>query len=224
MRSLKSKSSMALLIAILPLASACHHNSDREEETHIASSQPATSSVSDSRTGLERQNEASSRYIEAELKDWRPPDGLQPPPATIRVSSIDLEGSWLGRTGMDTASMVISRRNDGTFDVNFSTSGCLGGWRLKRTATYKDGILELDRPVQEYCPITFRRLYTIRANGTELLLPETSVADLMQDRDADGNFNPGSIGIRFYTYGRREQRMRSRNPYLNVIDPNPTDD
>jgi hypothetical protein len=49
--------------------------------------------------------------------------------------------------------------------VNLQTSGCVGGWTLRRTGRYSDGVLELDRPVLEYCPVTYQKLYAIRVAG-----------------------------------------------------------
>jgi hypothetical protein len=224
MRNLKSRSLLVSFVAMLSVVPACLRTTDTENEVPVTASQPANSTVSDRKTSIEKERNESTRQMEARLKNWQAPEGLQLPPDSIRISSVALEGSWLGRTGMDSARMNITRREDDTFDVEFVAGGCLGRWQLSRTATYSDGILELDRPVQEYCPITFKRLYTIRVDGTELLLPETNVAALMEGLDPNGHSNEGSICVSFYTYGRHETRMRSRYPHLFVDDPKPSDD
>jgi len=106
--------------------------------------------------------------------------------------------------------MNIQRRSDGNYDIDFATSGCLSGWQLKRTGSYRDGVLTLDRPVREYCPITFKTMYAMRVDGKELLLPAPNVDDLLKALDTAGNSRPGTIGVSFYTYGRQSDRGREQ--------------
>ncbi|HEY3244901.1 MAG TPA: hypothetical protein VGM03_16290 [Phycisphaerae bacterium] len=128
------------------------------------------------------------------------------PPEKLRDGSIDIEGDWIRRTRLDSARMRVKHRSSNHYDVEFATSGCLSRWQLKRTGSYRDGVLTLNRPVQEYCPITFNTLYAIRADGKELLVPAPNIADLLKDLDDNGNSRPNTIGARFYTYGRRHDR------------------
>ncbi len=175
-----------------------------------STSQPSVSG-GDAPPCIEEQVGESSRYVEAELAKWSPKAAdLQVPPEKLRDSSIEVEGDWIGRTGMDSARMSIQRRSSNDYDIDFATSGCLSHWELRRTGTYRDGVLTLDRPVQEYCPITFKTLYAIRVDGKELLLPASNVSNLLKDLDDDGRSRPNTIGVRFYTYGRRADRDPAR--------------
>lgn len=149
----------------------------------------------------------SSTRMEAELAKRSPGSAdKQVPPEKLRDRSLDIEGDWIGRTGMDSAQMSIKRRSEREYDIDFATGGCLGHWKLKRTGSYHEGVLTLDRPVQEYCPITFKTLYAVRVDGKELLLPASNIDDLLRDLYNSGNSRPGTIGVSFYTYGRRSDR------------------
>jgi hypothetical protein len=125
--------------------------------------------------------------MEAKLAWWSPKaKDLQMPPEKLRDGSIDIEGDWIRRTRLDSARMRVKHRSSNHYDVEFATSGCLSRWQLKRTGSYRDGVLTLNRPVQEYCPITFNTLYAIRADGKELLVPAPNTADLLKDLDDMG--------------------------------------
>ena len=46
-----------------------------------------------------------------------------------------------------------------------------------RSATYRDGVITLDRPVKEMFGPIYQRLYTVAFEGTEHLLPSANVAE-----------------------------------------------
>lgn len=185
---------------------------DQNNSTIETSAPPLQATSSPSQEVPESEFDAliadqQAQYIEKKLAAWSP--GIkdkQVPPDKIRDRSVDIEGDWIGRTGMDSAKMSIKRRSGDGYEVRFSTSGCLSRWQLKRTGTYQDGVLVLNRPVQEYCPITFQTLYAIHVDGKNYLLPSCSVSEVLTDLDEQGNSKPNTIGIRFYTYGRSAER------------------
>ncbi|MFN0138128.1 MAG: hypothetical protein ACKVS9_18645 [Phycisphaerae bacterium] len=182
---------------------------DRHDE--IATPEPDSLS---SESNVHSWDEAQTAcFIEQELADWSPSVAdAQAPPEYLRNRSVAIEGVWIGRTDMDYASMTITRRADNNYDVEFVTGGSLSSWCLKRTASYRDGVLTLDRPVREYCPITFKSMFTIQVDGKELLLPASTVSEFLPDVDADGNSRPRTIGVSFYTYGRRADRLANERP------------
>ena len=102
--------------------------------------------------------------------------------------------------------MTIQRRDEVSYRVEFFTSGCLRRWALERTATYWDGVLTLNRPVREYASKTYDRLYAVRINGEECLLPACSVGQIQNELDGDGEPVFDTIGVRFHTHGRASIR------------------
>jgi hypothetical protein len=202
-RTLRSVSLLAVLSSVL-FGGNCARN---EVHSNVTSQSSASNTVT--AQSIDEQTAEASREVEAELAKWSPTTAdAQVPPEKLRDRSIGIEGEWIGRTGMDSARLNIKRRPDNDYEVEFATSGCLSRWRLTRKGTYRDGTLTLDRPVQEYCPITFKTLYAIRVDGKELLLPAPSVAELLKDLDDSGNSKPHTIGVSFYTYGHRSDRVR----------------
>ena len=154
--------------------------------------------------------------METELAKWSPSsEDMKVPRESLRDRSMNVTGEWIGRTGMDYAALSIKPRSGNEYDVTFATGGCLSDWQLRRIGKYAHGVLTLDRPVQEYCPITFNTLYAIRIDGKELLLPAGNTTELMEDVDSDGHAKSNSIGVSFYTYGRAADRREASWPFQN---------
>lgn len=205
-----SSSLAGVAIALLLLAAGCTQTGKTAKhappDSAVQSGDPAGGDWD-----ADKWTRESSARMEAELAKWTPSaTDKQVPPEKLRDRSFDIEGDWIGRTGMDSAQMSIKRRSDREYDIDFATGGCLDHWKLKRTGSYHDGVLTLDRPVQEYCPITFKTMYAIRVDGKELLLPAPNVDDLLKDLDNSGNSRSGTIGVSFYTYGRGSDRESNR--------------
>ncbi len=74
-------------------------------------------------------------------------------------------------------------------------------WKLRRTGHYSGGALVLNRPVEEYFPLTYQRLYAVRVGSTEYLVPDVVVARF-QNAMVPGTWDAGGSGVRFYAFTR----------------------
>jgi hypothetical protein len=145
---------------------------------------------------------------ERALRKWRPDkENDQAPHLSLLSAAPNLEGYWGRFMGFDSASLEFTRREDGRFDVRFSSGGCLGGLDLTRTAEAKEGTILLDLPVREYAGTTYQRLYVVRVQGKEYLLPDRNVkrfeASLTKDRKAIRS----GCDAHFEVYQRKEKRQ-----------------
>jgi hypothetical protein len=118
----------------------------------------------------------SERIVERRLDRWKPTkeNDWAPSPAIQRPQT-DIAGTWQVSRGLDGSSLVITRSGPGSYDITLQTAGCLGSWTLRRTGRYSAGVLVLNRPVQEYLPITYQKLYAVRIGSAECLVPNISL-------------------------------------------------
>ena len=93
-----------------------------------------------------------------------------PPAKGELVEGVDLEGTWRSRPFFDYTAITFKKQRDGNYSVCFESGGCLQEWVLHRVATYSGSTITLDKPVEEYLPATYTRMYTIRFNGTVFLI------------------------------------------------------
>lgn len=100
---------------------------------------------------------------------------------SIIAKDADITGTWISSHRLNRSAFTFSRRDDGRFDTDFSTSGCLGGCDLRRTASVNKGVIGLDAAVAEYIPRTYNTLYVIRIDGTEYLLPAEWLPDFERE-------------------------------------------
>ena len=137
-----------------------------------------------------------TQYHEKKLRLWNPTKKNDATPkAELLVAKLSLKGTWTVGYGMESTSLAISPSRSGSYSVEFRTSGCLDGWRLHRTATFKDGTLLLNRPVEEYSPITYRRLFALRIKGKNYLVPDCSVDDFENQRSPFWNWSYDLFGF-----------------------------
>lgn len=122
--------------------------------------------------------------LERRAEQWQPKSFAVLADRAILSPQVDLSGTWSCRHRRDDTTFTFSPRRDGRFEVDFTTGGCLGSCRLERIATVDQGVIRLDRAVAEYLPRTYDRLYAIRLDGTDYLLPEPSVPEFERERAA----------------------------------------
>ena len=117
------------------------------------------------------------------LDDWQPgPEHSATPTDSIRMLDIDLEGVWTDQIGW--LDLTIKPLADGRYDVSFLSHGrCgLGGSvQLERFADYEDGVLLLNRPVQELTGATYQQVYSVRINDTLCLVPSIRIVKVHAD-------------------------------------------
>ncbi len=87
----------------------------------------------------------------------------------------DVIGRWARYVHDDGATLTLTRSERCHFNVRFETCGDLAEWTLERTASLEGGLLVLNRPVIEYCPAVYDRLYCIGETFIEYLVSQHSV-------------------------------------------------
>ena len=111
---------------------------------------------------------------EAMITRWKPDkETFLAPPAFLRCRADDLTGTWKLPASTESARLRLSRRKEDppdTYRVAFEARGCLMNWSLERTATYRDGVLILNRAVVDYDESCYIRVYTIKTDqGVRLI-------------------------------------------------------
>ena len=152
----------------------------------------------------------ASRRRESELNNWKPgPEQDRKPRPSNRDSSISLEGDWQSGGLLETTTLNIKRKDSSNYAVEYYTTGCLSRWKLSRTATYSDGVLKFDRPVQEYVSRTYDRLYAIRIAGEECLIPPCHIVELEKWLDGNHTEWPQASQYWGWTFGRAGVRSQT---------------
>lgn len=126
-----------------------------------------------------------SDLVEKRLRNWTPSKTWPALPEKELATNMNLEGLWRRRAGLSGSSFVFKRVGKGLYRVEFETGGCLDAWKLKRTATFVNGMIALDRPVSEYMPTTYNRLYAIRRDNGVCLVTAEGYADMRSSRGMD---------------------------------------
>ncbi len=82
-----------------------------------------------------------------------------------------IEGEWEPREDMfSETTFLICRARGGSLNAEFYSSGCFSRLRLQRTATFAEGVLQLDHPVSMYYGLPFEKLYAVRCDGSDCLI------------------------------------------------------
>lgn len=111
--------------------------------------------------------------MERDLAHWKPEKVWANPFAQELAIDADLSGTWKRPGRMDLAEIQFTSKGNGRYGVEFTSVGCLNGWRLLRTATFKDGVILLNKPVKDYAGWTYDRLYSTHVGSeTRLVWPE----------------------------------------------------
>jgi hypothetical protein len=98
-------------------------------------------------------------------------------------------GKWARFSGDDAAVLIITSLEDSRYRVEFEAGGDLGGWKLDRVGEYHEGVFTLNRPVLEYLPREYRKLYAVRLQGSVYLV-SSSVADELPRLEAEVGSSP----------------------------------
>jgi hypothetical protein len=118
-----------------------------------------------------------------ELDKWKPgPEHDVLPHNTVGVQDMDVTGKWTYRWR---TVFEIDSRADGGYTVKFVSSHRCTHCELQRTATYDQGVLTLDRPVKEVPGPAYQKLYTVRIDGEDFLLPAARSEEFEQGRADD---------------------------------------
>ena len=116
-----------------------------------------------------------SEKVEVELASASASTGSIPDHVlALRDPSINIEGEWAGSPGIDHgSSILIRRKSDVAYSVEFTAFGIEGIYTLNRTGQYVNAVLTLDRVVRDYFPGDIvQRFIVIKRNTSELLVPD----------------------------------------------------
>ena len=136
-----------------------------------------------------RQQESvwMSPIVEEELAKWEPDhEDLVPMISDIHKPDMEIAGSWTTPIIHEGTTLEIQEDLDGTYSIDFSTGGCLSDWDLKRTGTYGNGVLRLDKPVEEYGSSPYDTLYPVHVDGYDYLISQSSIRFLSEHYATDG--------------------------------------
>jgi len=150
--------------------------------------------------------------MEAKLAEWKPDPATEAlTPITRKMlmdvlhPQTDIEGDWLMSFGRDGSSLAIRKKENGPYTVYSATGGCLDDWELTRTGTYCDGVLSLNKPVEEYCGWTYMTLYAVSVYGEECLVPQPGILHLPIDHPKDAQVD-WMESVRNHAFHRRKER------------------
>ena len=162
---------------------------------------PPTAAKSAPAFSLEHEEAIAADVIERKLAAWKPTaENETTPRRTLLSTTGDISGTWRVSRGMDGSTLWIRSSTPGRYVVSFRTGGCLSRWTLKRHGQYGDGVLSLNKPVEEYFPLTYSRLYVLTVAGQLYLVPDASVRDFEKGVTADGSRVERQLSVDFYAY------------------------
>jgi hypothetical protein len=89
----------------------------------------------------------------------------------ILVKDFDIEGQWDSYYHHDGVHLFIEKNDNNLFNIYYHASSDLWSWSFIRTATFKNGVLEFNKPVEEYSPYgTYKHFYLLKTPyGTRLV-------------------------------------------------------
>jgi hypothetical protein len=98
----------------------------------------------------------------------------------ILVKDIEITGNWYSCDWHDSEGLEIKKEND--YKVTFMVYGDLASWKLERTATYSNGVIELNKPVLEYAPLMpYKKFYSVSTPFGDRLVSQQAVKDWVID-------------------------------------------
>lgn len=175
----------------------------------------AEQSQADRRVQQRREMEKyTSKLAEEELADWKPesecPTKLH---ESLLDNALDPAGRWVNNCVHDAGNtLTLVRTAEGEYEVIFRTSGGLLSWQLSRTATYRDGVLTLNRPVQEYAPWIYQRLYPARIDGNQYLIPSHGVPEVHKEALPFAHGFAETTAAHCYAYRRSDPVKEGARP------------
>ena len=124
------------------------------------------------------------RDSEKDLDDWDPKsESTLTPLEYIRNPRMDITGEWIVSWGYHCgSSLTVKRLGLGYYKVVFQTSRLR---RLARIGRFIDGVLLLDRPVREDIGYTYTKLYAVRVEEQDYLVPSPMVGLHLWSKNRD---------------------------------------
>ncbi len=109
----------------------------------------------------------------------------------ILSPTIDISGSWTTHFGYSGSTLEISGSKTNGYFVHFQTGGCIGDWDLKRSGTYSNGVLRLNKAVQDYdhhpdYPAIYDTIYAVSVGRKAHLIPQSELRPLAEHHATNG--------------------------------------
>jgi hypothetical protein len=124
--------------------------------------------------------------VETRLAQWKPDhEDLRDSFIGMLSTNANISGDWKNSEllSMDDNRMTISFKRDGKYEVLFSTHGCVGFWTLTRQATYSNGILRMNLPIEEYSGSQYDTLYTAVISNQIALIPQSEARNVQSKEE-----------------------------------------
>jgi hypothetical protein len=136
-----------------------------------------------SREEIERQEqhyyELQIFRLEFDISHWVPATkDRATPKRDVWIKNFDPCGKWSTPGGFAVDWFEIRRRKEGGFTVEFGSASCLTRYTMSRHATFSDGVLHLDRPLNGNANGIFDRLYPIQIGHRVFLVTPESASEL----------------------------------------------
>jgi len=158
-----------------------------------------------------RVRKAITAHVDERLSKWTPgKEDSRQPNKKIMAADTEIVGEWVvNRGGHDYTTLSISRNGD-RLSISFYTGGCLTEWELERTGMFSEGVLLLDRPVEEYLPLTYKKLYAGRIDGKELLVSSAAVREFEKALSEDSATVIDEVRLEGFSFRRKSPQPASR--------------
>lgn len=120
---------------------------------------------------IEILDRSHTAQFEKELEGWHPDlaDIALPKPELL-CPQMELAGEWKFATGFFGTKLSLSAIPGGN-TARFHMWGCAGTADFERKATFSNGIISLDRPVRDFWPNKYQKLYALRVQEIDFLVP-----------------------------------------------------
>jgi hypothetical protein len=118
--------------------------------------------------------------LRAVRKEWELDASAPSLPAAQVTARPAVSGLWVTGAREGGASVALTRRGDGLYELELWTGGCLGQWHTNRLARYEGGVLTLNYPVRQYPGKVFQTLFSVSVGGGDYLLPDADVPDYLR--------------------------------------------
>ena len=100
------------------------------------------------------------------------------------VTNFIIEGEWDSSYWHDGVHLLIKKVEANKYEVLYFARGDLDSWLIKRTAFFKNGVLELNKPVEEYMPLgTYKHFYLLKLNEGVRLISQPLARFILKKED-----------------------------------------
>jgi len=128
--------------------------------------------------------DAAERAIERRAALWERGEVPVLSDASLIAGDAVLHGEWRREGRRERHVYHFSGRADGTFGVYFTTNNH-GTCDFSRTATFSEGVINLDKAVAHAMGEAYDTLYAVRIDGADYLIPAPHVENFERELAAE---------------------------------------